>query len=139
MFNQEAKRIYKVGDEFILTEEIISKMRSWDQEQWRLRLKDGKIKGKCYPRRLDRIFGRMCIWWEDGLETNVYAFEPMAYFEPVTFDELSVLECPVDLLSARECVLRGLMETGDSLESAERIVYSVLRGMDKYGVVFYIP
>lgn len=131
--------IYKVGDEFILTEEIISGMRGWDQEHWRIRLKEGKIKGECFPSRIDRTSGHMCIQWEDGLRTNVYAFEPVAYFEPVLFEELSVLECPVDLLSARECVLRGLMETGDSLESAERIVYSVLRGMDKYGVVFYQP
>lgn len=132
--------VYKVGDEFILTEEIISKMKNWHQEYWRPRLRDGKIKGECFPCRLDRTSGRMAIRWEkDSLETIVYAFEPMAYFEPGTFEELSVMECPVDLLSAQECVLRGLVEAGESLESAERLMYSVRRGMDKYGVVFYQP
>ena len=131
--------VYKVGDEFILTEEIVSRMRSCDVDFWRARLERGKIKGVCFPLRIDRTSGHMCIKWDKGGDTNVYAFEPMAYFEPPEFEELSILECPVCLLSARECVLRGILETGEAPESAALLMASVEQGMDRYDVVFYQP
>lgn len=133
--------IYKAGDEIILTEEIVSKMKNWDVSFWRARLEQGRVKGVCFPYRTSRASGRMAIKWKkDGLETNVYALEAAGVlFEKLEFGEISILKCPIQYLSARECVLRGMLEAGETPESAALLMTSVEQGMDKYDVVFYQP
>ena len=97
-------------------------------------------KGKCYVERINRHFGILCVEWENGVKTNIFKLEETGLkFEEVKVPTLDFRECPIEYLSDQEKVIRGMLEEGVYMEDAFDAIETVLKGMKRYGVVFYIP
>ncbi len=137
--------MYKVGDEIIITKEMIfalmevekGKGRSLFSKDWDAWL--GR-KGVCYAQRLDRLHGQMAIDWGENEKTNVYWLEDIGLeFEKPEFLEQSIMEADEGDLTTTELVIKALIEDGWCEEHAIDRVKEINEAMSKRGIVFYIP
>ena len=135
------EKVYKEGDEITMTEEMLQKLEAdvlagaW----WRNGVPAG-TRGRCYVERVNRHFGMMCVRWSNGVKTNIFKLEETDLkFEDVKMPTLELRESPVEYLSDQEKVMRGMLEEGVYMETAFDAIEAVLKGMKRYGVVFYVP
>jgi hypothetical protein len=142
-FVTEIERIYRVGDRFEVTEDMMENLRETGGHAmlgpW---MRAGRT-GTCYAHRFDRDRGHMCIEWDtDGHKTNVHMFEKAGVkFEKPEFELLAIDDpAAFDLLSTTEQVILGLMEEMEiTEEEARTLLGPIYTAMERYGIVFYIP
>lgn len=140
------RRTFRVGDSFVITAKMRHAILANDKFKhgnWLRAHYPVGAKITLYSRPFDRrhilLYMRVNTWLDgqwafiDDLRNAGFTFE-----EPESID-LSILESPLDILTAREKVIRGLMEYY-SCPEAQAIceLYAVEHAMDKYGVTFCV-
>lgn len=131
-------KVYKDGDEIVITKELNKKLV--EKADFYGRDYPVGMRGVCYAKRFDRDTGWLCIEWDSGKHTNAHFLKEMGLiFEQPVFEELDLMECPVEILSPSELVFRGMVEHGYKSWEAELIFKDLELVMNKLEVVFYQP
>jgi hypothetical protein len=136
---RNTNKVYKDGDEIIITEELNKRLVEKLDKLFDRDYPVG-MRGVCYAKRFDRDTGWLCIEWDSGKHTNAHFLKEIGLnFEQPSFKKLDLMECPIELLSPSELVLRGIIEYGYTERAAESIFEDLEHVMNKLEIVFYQP
>ena len=94
--------------------------------------------GEVIPVRISAEHINPCVVWNEIDKITNLDFLGLSYGGE-TYRPIGIMECPLEYLSEKEKVMRGLLEDGMPSDHVETTMAVISQAMNKYGIVFYQP